>query len=161
MSSKKNQHGGEIHLLYEALFHNTLDGIFIYNYESDEILDCNRAAVDLMGYSKQEEVLKLKRLDFVPQFDPMFAGIDLHKYTEENGRRVKKGEAFSTIGIFKGYQGKRILVKANVVPTFYSPKEAFIIFKDVTTEVLNKKALKKSEGRIKIFTIILMRELFT
>lgn len=142
---EQSHHGGEIHLRYEALFHNALDGVLIYNYVNEQIVDCNAAAVNLLGYEKMEELLCLSRFEFVPQFDPMFPGVDLHKYTADNGRRVKEGEAFSSKGIFTGAEGKRILVKVTVVPTFYSPEEAFIIFKDVTTEVLNKKALKKSE----------------
>lgn len=140
---------GEVHLRYEALFHNTLDGVLIYNYVSEKIIECNSASVSMLGYTHFKDLLSQSRFDFIPHFDPQFPGVDLHKYTEDNGRRVKNGEAFSTLGVFKGFEGKRILVKANVVPTFYEEGEAFIIFKDVTNEVINKQALRKSEGRYK------------
>lgn len=146
-SSNQTQEAGEIHLRYEALFQNTLDGIIIFNYVTDKIIDCNQAAADIFGYSGIEEMIGLGSHDCIPQFDPMFPDIDLHHYMAIENHQVHEGKAFSSKGIFIGFEGKRILFKANVVPTFYSPGEAFIIFKDVTTAVMNKKALKKSENR--------------
>jgi len=139
--------GGEVHLRYEALFHNSLDGIFIYNYVSEKIVECNSAAVSILGFSHAGDVLSQSRFEFIPKTDPLYPGVDLHKFTDDNGSRVKNGEAFNTYGVFNGFEGRRILVRANVVPTFYEEGEAFIIFKDVTDKVLNKKALKKSESR--------------
>ena len=147
--NKLSDQGGEIHLRYEALFHNTLDGIFIYNYVQKKIVDCNKAAGTLLGYEDDRELIGKSDLEFVPKYDVLFPGQDLHEYIVENGRRVMAGESFSTQGIFLGFNDQRYLVKANVVPTFYNSGEAFIIFKDVTNEVLSKKALRTSEGRYK------------
>lgn len=141
--------GGEIHLRYEALFHNSLDGIFIYNYCEKKIIDCNKAAGTLLGYADERDLIGKSDLEFVPKFDSFFPGRDLHAYIVDNERRVNNGESFSTQGVFTGFENKRCLVKANVVPTFYQLGEAFIIFKDVTNEVLSKKALRVSEGRYK------------
>ena len=139
--------GGEIHLRYEALFHNTLDGILIYNYINKEIVDCNKAAGTLLGYPDERELIGKSDLEFVPKYDVLFPDQDLHSYIVENGKRVMNGESFSTQGIFLGFNNQRYLIKANVVPTFFQSGEAFIIFKDVTNEVLSKKALRASEGR--------------
>lgn len=142
-------HGGEVHLRYEALFHNTLDGVLIYNYISDEIVDCNKAAGTILGYEDERVLIGKKRIELAPRFDPRYPDVDIHEASYQNGLRAINGESFSTFGIVLGKNGKRLLMKANVVPTFYKPGEAFIIFKDVTDEILNKKALKASEGRYK------------
>jgi len=148
-SSETNTfHKGEVSLRYEALFHNTIDGVFIYNYVTDKIIECNSAAVSLLGYSNFEELVNQSRFDFIPQFDSHFPHLDLHEYTKAHDtHRVLSGEVFSSFGVFLGFLGKRILVKANVVPTFYEKGEAFIIFKDVTERITNKKSLIKSESR--------------
>lgn len=141
--------GSEVHFRYEALFHNTLDGVLIYNYIIDEVIDCNKAAGTILGYTNERILIGKKRTDLAPRFDPMFPGVDIHEASYQNGLRAINGESFSSIGIVLGHDGQRHLMKANIVPTFYQPGEAFIIFKDVTDEVLSKKALKASEGRYK------------
>lgn len=144
-----SHHGGEVHLRYEALFHNTLDGVIIYNFIKEQIIDCNRAAGTILAYEDERGLIGKSRLDIQPQFDPIYPGVDIHETSTEHGRRVINGESFSTQGVFLGAEGQRHMVKANFVPTFYEPGEAFIIFKDVTNEVLSKKALLVSVGRYK------------
>ena len=39
---------------YRALFENNLDCIFIYDTDTNEILDFNRAALNLYGYTSDE-----------------------------------------------------------------------------------------------------------
>lgn len=141
--------GDEIHLRYDALFHNTLEGVLIYNYIKEEIVDCNKAAGTVLGYDNERVLIGRTRKEIIPQFDPIYPDVDLHEMSDENGRRAINGESFSTKGIIIGHLGERYLVRSMVVPTFYMPGEAFIIFKDVTEEVLSKKALKASETRYK------------
>jgi len=137
----------KIELRYQALFHNTIDGIFIYNYEKEAAVDCNKAALKILGYELREELLGQTRFDFVPKTSEYFPGLDLHEITKGDGARVMNGESFGTKGVFIGKNGKKVLVKANVVPTFYEHGEAFIIFQDVTSKVLAKIAKKESDKR--------------
>ncbi len=137
----------KMQLRYQALFHNTIDGIFIYNYEKEAVIECNNAALSILGYEDVEELLGQSRFEFVPKTSKYFPGMDLHEITKGDGERVKNGESFGTKGIFIGKNGKQVLVQAKVVPTFYRHGEAFIIFQDVTSKILTKLAKKESDKR--------------
>lgn len=129
---------------YNSLLFNTLDGVYIYDYINEYIVDANSAAVRILKYDKKEELVGLPRSKFVPESSPFFPGINLLKYTDTHGDKVKRGESFSTHGIFKSKDGSQVLVKARVVPTFHKYGEGFVMFQDVTDVVQAQKALKSS-----------------
>jgi len=54
---------------YRSLFDNSGDSIFIYDRDTHQFLDCNKASVSLYGYSK-EEIKTMKPYDFHPNDDP-------------------------------------------------------------------------------------------
>lgn len=134
---------------YNALFENTVAGIIIYNYDKEEIVECNNAAMRLMNYEDKEELLGQSRYEFVPAASPYFPGVDMHEETQKHGDKIKNGIPFNTRGAFLTKEGKAFLVQASVTPTFYEYGEGFIIFHDVTSEVQNKKAKKIIEKKHK------------
>lgn len=144
-----NKFSGEIGLRYEALFHNTLNGILIFDYEKEIIIDANDIAVSILGYDDKHDLIGMSKFEFIPKSSDYFPGEDLQAYVKDNGRRIKAGESFRTRGIFINREGTHILVKAKVVPTFYKKGEGFTIFQDVTKKVLAHKAQKKTEKRYK------------
>ncbi|MEM9820072.1 MAG: ATP-binding protein [Bacteroidota bacterium] len=130
---------------YEALYRNLEDGIFIYNYIEEKIIDCNEAAYLLLGYDHRNEFLEKNRFDIIPKHSIYAPGMDLHEITRQHGLKVVKGETFTSKGVLIGKKGNEILADVNVVPTFEVIGEAFVIFHDTTNVVLNKLALKASE----------------
>lgn len=133
--------------MYEALYHNTLEGVIIYDYAQEKITDHNKRALELMGYEKSENLLKVNRFQFVPQYTNYYPGIDAHKETENDGRRVMNGEAFKAAGVFSKEDGTHIFVRANVVPTFRRYGEAFIFFEDITSKQRARKKQKETEQK--------------
>jgi PAS domain S-box-containing protein len=134
---------------YDSLFENTLAGIIIYNYDKDEIVECNKVAMDLMGYKNKEELLGMSRLEFVPDTSPHFSGVEMHKETKKHGYKIKAGISFNTRGVFLTKKGKSFLVQTSVTPTFYEYGEGFIIFHDITSEILNKRSKRIIEKKHK------------
>lgn len=132
---------------YEALYRNLQDGIFIYNYIDEKVIDCNQAALDILGFNEKSEMFEVNRYDLIPKTSKFFPGYDLHEITRVHGVRVIKGESFNSKGVFIGKDNKEILANVNVVPTLNSTGEAYVIFHDTTSSVLNKLALKSSESR--------------
>ncbi len=133
---------------YAIMFQNMEEGVLIYNYKKEKIIDCNNSAIKLFEYPNKEELLKINRFIFLPQFSPFFPNIDLHEYTRGHGIKVINGEGIDrVIGIFSKKNGIHFLVNASVVPTFQEEGEAFIIFKDSTEKVLAKKKLKSREKK--------------
>ncbi len=132
---------------YEALYRNIPDGIVIYDYMHERILDGNQAALNALGYDDVNELRKKNRFDIIPASSHYFPGLDLHAITRDHGLRVQGGEAFSTMGVFLKKDGQEILCQVNVVPNFYRIGEAYVIFHNITKEVLNRKALQASEQK--------------
>ena len=137
----------KIHRRYDSLLFNTLDGVYIYDYINEHIVDVNRAGQQIMKYDSKEEMIGMSRFKFVPEFSPIFPGINILEYTGTHGDRVKRGESFSTHGIFNCKDGSQVLVKAKVVPTFHKYGEGFVMFQDVTNVVYAQKKLKASEKK--------------
>lgn len=135
--------------MYDALYDNIVDGLMIYDYNQERIIDCNTSALKIFGYENKDDLLKVNRFQFVPQYSKVFPDIDFHEETKDHGQRVMKGEAFKTPGIFVKNGGGHIIVHANVIPTFRSIGEAYIIFQDSTKRVLQKQAKLAAEKRYK------------
>lgn len=133
--------------LFEALYKNIVDGIIIYDYNQEKIIDCNPSALKIFGYEQKENLLKVNRFGFVPEFSSTFPGINFHKETSHHGDQVRNGQAFKTPGAFIKKNGDHIIVHANVVPTFRNHGEAFIIFQDSTKRVMANKVQKETEKR--------------
>ena len=132
---------------YDSLLFNTLDGVYIYDYINEYIVDVNRAGQQIMKYDSKEELIGMSRFEFVPEFSPFFPGINILEYTGTHGDKVRRGESFSTHGIFNCKDGSQVLVKAKVVPTFHKYGEGFVMFQDVTDVIHARKALKASEKK--------------
>ncbi len=133
---------------FSIMYKNMEDGIFIYNYVTEKIIDFNDSAFKTFGYDNRADLIGMSRFKFVPQFSDFFPNTDLHEYTRGHGIKVCNGESIDkTLGIFVGKDKKHFLVEANVVPTHQEKGEAFIIFKDTTERILAQKKLKHREQR--------------
>lgn len=128
----------------DILYENMFDAALLYDYESDRVVECNQAALDLFGYT-QEEILQLGRYDFVPRFSKHNPSINLHEnYVKKHEQEIYQGkEVVNAKAIFLGKDNKELLVKMSIIPTKQKKGEAFIILHDVKEEVTRKKALKK------------------
>jgi len=133
---------------HDILYENMFDAAFLYDYESDRIIECNQATLDLFGYTK-EEVLQLGRYDLIPRFSNYNPSVDLHEnYVKKHEEQIYQGQqVIEARAIFLGKNKKELLVKMSIIPTKQKKGEAFIILHDVNKEVLQKKALKKSERK--------------
>ena len=133
---------------HDILYENMFDAAFLYDYESDRIIECNQATLDLFGYTK-EEVLQLGRYDLIPRFSNYNTSVDLHEnYVKKHEEQIYQGQqVIEARAIFLGKNKKELLVKMSIIPTKQKKGEAFIILHDVNKEVLQKKALKKSERK--------------
>lgn len=144
----KSDHLQKSNARYAIMFQNMEEGVLIYNYKKEKIIDCNNSAIKLFEYPNKEELLKINRFTFIPQFSPFFPNMDLHEYTRGHGVKVMNGEGVErTLGIFSRKDNTHFLVDANIVPTFQEEGEAFIIFKNSTDKVLAKKELKSREKK--------------
>lgn len=53
---------------FETLFNESVDGLCLLT--SEHYLDCNRAFLDLLGFSKKEDIIGLTPMDISPEYQP-------------------------------------------------------------------------------------------
>ncbi len=134
----------ELKKRYELFYRNTIDGVLIYDYANEKVIDANDAVTKILGYTNEDFNKGLNRFDIVPRFSEHWKGIDIHKEIKSHLEIVQKGESFYRPGIFKDKFGEEHLVSLNIIP-ISNNDQAYVIFTDRTKEILNKKALKRSE----------------
>ncbi len=144
---KKNIEFRKTKSKFEALYRNIIDGIVIYDYNQEKMVDHNEAALRILGYDDSAELMAINRLQLIPKYSSYFPGADMHQVTQYHGERVRNGEAFHSPGLFNGKGDKQVIVNVNVVPTFAKPGEAFVIFHDITSKVLSQQAEQESEKK--------------
>lgn len=54
--------------LFEKIYYESSDGIFLYLLKEKKIIDCNDVSFKLLGYENKEEFLKLKDKDLFPMY---------------------------------------------------------------------------------------------
>ena len=148
VSSKQTQE--ELKTSYKkfmTLYENTIDCIFVYDLKVEKVIQANKAALELFGYSR-EEFLNLGRFEVIPQYTAFLPGVDLHKAHVAGGKKMIKEGQFQAKTIFQKRNKELVFVDFLAIPTGNHPAECFIILKDTSEEVLSRKRLKESRNEI-------------
>ncbi|MBL4656573.1 MAG: PAS domain S-box protein, partial [Flavobacteriales bacterium] len=116
---------------YRSLFENSGDSIFVYDKETHQFLDCNKMAVRVYGYSK-EEIKSMKPYDFHKDQDP------------EEVRKIIESKQDSP-SIYEHYtkDGRKIYVEVQSSVILFDQKEAVLsIVRDVTARREDAKKIE-------------------
>ena len=74
------------------------DAIVLYDYDQEKILDCNKSAVKLLGYTKSE-MLQLNRFDIMSDRSRFYPGINIHNEIRTRHRKmIYDGECIDSMG---------------------------------------------------------------
>ncbi|MEM2393423.1 MAG: PAS domain S-box protein [Candidatus Bathyarchaeia archaeon] len=123
---------------YKTLFEKSLDAIFIADAETGIIVDCNRAAAELVGRDKSEIIGKHQRILHPPErikdgFSVTF---------KQHAQGIE--EMLEDQVITKNGEIKDVAIKASVFE-FRGKKLIQGIFRDITRRKKAEKALRESE----------------
>ncbi len=132
---------------YDALFENSLDSMIVYNYDLQQIVSVNAAALKALEYDRKEEMLGLSRFEFIPEKSNYAPGLNLHEYTKDHRERVLNGESFSTKGIFISKTGKELICKSIVIPTPHRRGEGIILLQNIVKYPVDKKTQNLAENK--------------
>src|SRR3954470_15938504 len=56
--------------VFESLFERSADAIWLFDPEAGVFLDCNQAAVELIGAKNKEQLLRVRPEEISPPFQP-------------------------------------------------------------------------------------------
>ncbi|MEM2971430.1 MAG: PAS domain S-box protein [Candidatus Bathyarchaeia archaeon] len=124
---------------YRKQFDEALDAIFLADAETGIIIDCNRAACNLVGREKSKLVGKHQTILHPPQvIEGKFSKTFMQHLKE------KEGQILEDQVITKNGEIRDVAIKANVFE-LGGRKVLQGIFRDITEQKRSEKALKESE----------------
>jgi PAS domain S-box-containing protein len=127
---------------YRTLFEAAMDAIFVADAQTGVVVDCNRAATELVGRTKTELIGKHQRI-LHPAQEIMKEGMSR---TFKQHVKEAEGQVLETQVITKTGEIKEVAVKANLVE-LGDKKVLQGIFRDITEHKQIEKALRESEEK--------------
>jgi two-component system NtrC family sensor kinase len=126
---------------YRKMFEEALDAIFIGDADTGKLLDCNRAACELVGRERSELIGKHQRILHPPgETDGEFSR------TFSEHLRAREGKVIETQVVTGKGEIKEVAIKANVLE-FRGKKVIQGIFRDITERKHAEEALRQSEEK--------------
>lgn len=129
---------------YRTLFNEAMDAIFVADAETGMILDCNQAAMELVGRTKSELIGKHQRI--------------LHPETESKNKRFsntfqqhtreKQGQVLETQVITKNEEIKEVAIKGNIVE-LKGRKVLQGIFRDISEQKKAERTTLENQQNFK------------
>ena len=126
---------------YRKLFEEAMDAIFVADAETGILIDCNRAATELVGRTKKELIGKHQRV-LHPQQEIVEEGISK---SFKQHLKEKEGQVLETQVVTKKGEIKEVAIKANLIE-LGGKKVLHGIFRDITERKQMEKTLRESEG---------------
>lgn len=124
---------------FRTLFEEAMDAIFVADAETGVLIDCNRAATELVDRSKSELIGKHQRILHPPQ-EIIEGGFSK---TFQQHVKEKGGQVLETQIVTKRGEIKEVAIKASLIE-LGGKKVLQGIFRDVTEDKRAKGALRKS-----------------
>ncbi len=126
---------GELEGNYRVLFEEALDAIFVVDVETGALVDCNRAACELVGGEKSELIGQFQRVLYPPE-------ISEERFTKSFKRHLKEGGILESQVITKKGEIRDVAIKANVFD-LGGRKLALGIFRDITERKQMEEKLRQ------------------
>jgi PAS domain S-box-containing protein len=126
---------------YRKQFEEAMDAIFVADAQTGVITDCNRAALELLGYEKSELIGKHQRV-LHPQQE---IDGDFSK-TFRQHQSEKEGQVLETRVVTKKGDIRDVAVKANLIE-LGDKRILQGIFRDITENKRKEEALRESEEK--------------
>jgi PAS domain S-box-containing protein len=126
---------------YRKMFEEALDAIFIGDGETGIVLDCNRAACQLVGRERSGLIGRHQRILHPPETVEGEFSTSFHEHLH-----AKEGEIVETQVVTKEGEIKEVAIKANAFE-LRGKKVIQGIFRDVTERKQAEQALRQSEER--------------
>jgi PAS domain S-box-containing protein len=126
---------------YRRQFDEALDAIFLADAETGILLDCNRAAAELVAREKSELIGKHQRILHPPEEITGEFSTSFKQHLKEN-----EGQVLETHIITKNGEIKDVAIKANVLRL---KNKAILqgIFRDITERKKDEQAIKESQQK--------------
>ena len=131
---------------YKTLFESKLEGVFVIDAETMQVVLANQAAAKMYGFDSAEDAVGVNPLDFIPPEDrERVIRLIAEDMFEKDLRQVNEFRTMTK-------DGREIWVGAMGVRTGYEGRLAGLIsFRDITERKEAEEALQQSEHNLKTY----------
>jgi PAS domain S-box-containing protein len=135
--------------VFESLFERSADAILLYDPESRSFLDCNQAALKLMGAETREQVLPGRPEDFSPEIQP--DGIPSAARTSEIIALVEKEKTHRFEWLMRRLDGREVPIEVSATAVVIGGRNVnVIVCRDISER-------KKAEHELVVLNQVLER----
>jgi PAS domain S-box-containing protein len=126
--------------VFESFFERTLDAVWLFDTQAGIFVDCNQAAVELIGAKSKEELLQTKPEDLSPHYQA--CGMTSQDYSAYIVGLIEKHQGYRFEWIMRHKDGRDVPLEVSGTPiTMAGRRINVIVARDITER---KKAEQES-----------------
>jgi PAS domain S-box-containing protein len=117
--------------VFESFFERTFDAVWLFDPQAGVFVDCNEAAVKLIGAKSKAELLQMKPEDLSPPYQP--GGITSRDRSAEITALVEKNQGYRFEWVMRHMDGRDIPIEVNVTPiVMWERRVNVVVSRDIT-----------------------------
>lgn len=148
-TSASNRGLGHTGDVFESHFESGADAIWLYDPETAAVLDCNQAAVQLLGAKSKEQLLRMRAEDFSPEFQP--DGERSANKTAAMLAQLEGQKAHRFDWVLRRVDGTELPVEISWTAMQWDGKSLHVVVaSDITERKRAQTALAESEARFSV-----------
>jgi PAS domain S-box-containing protein len=139
---------GQTRPVFDSFFERSVDAMWLVDPANAVIVDCNRAAVQLMGASDKTQLLQLKPEDLSPPAQP--CGVSSRARTAQITALVEQQEGYRFEWTVQRLDGRLVPLEVSATPIVMDGRKMHIVIsRDITERKMAEANLRESEERFR------------
>jgi len=122
--------------VFESFFERTSDAVWLFDPQAGVFLDCNQAAVDLIGAKSKAELLQTKPEDLSPPYQP--GGMSSRDRSAEVTALIEKYQGYRFEWLMRHMDGHEVPLEVSCTPITMEGRRVNVVISRNITE--RKKA---------------------
>ncbi len=133
---------GQNSLVFESFFERSVDAVLLFDPQTGVFVDCNQAAVKLIGAKSKSELLQMRPEDLSPPFQP--DGSSSGARTAEIVALVEKNNGYRFEWMMRHMDGRDVPIEVSVTPIVLGGRRINVsVSRDITERKKAERDLRE------------------
>jgi PAS domain S-box-containing protein len=134
--------------MFQLLFDRSADAIWLFDPKAGEFVDCNAAAVELIGAGTKEKLLRARPEDLSPPLQP--DGTTSREKTVQVVALVEKNGGHRFEWLMRRFDGREVPLEVLSTPIQANGRNLHVVFsRDISERKTTEAALRESEQKFR------------
>jgi PAS domain S-box-containing protein len=139
---------GQTRAVFDSFFERSVDAMWLVDPANAVIVDCNHAAVQLIGATDKSQLLQLKPEDLSPPFQP--DGVASSARTAQIITLVEQHQGYRFEWTIRRLDGRVVPLEVSATPLLMDGRRMHIVIsRDITERKMAEADLRESEERFR------------